>query len=577
MKLVITKSKHSEHLYISKSFRNGNKTSTRTVCKLGTMVELLPLHNNSRDEVVFWAKEQAKQLTEKEKNDSLDISLKLSSSKKIDFDKSNIFNFGYLFLQDIFYDLGIHKICKDITIKHRFEVNLTDIVSKLIYSRILSPSSKLSSYEYAKYLVEQPDFDIHHVYRALDILEEESDFIQSELYKNSTKVIKRNTSVLYYDCSNFFFESEEANGIKQYGKSKEHRPNPIVQMGVFMDGNGLPLSFVIYPGNESEQPTLIPLEKKIIKDFQLSKFIVCTDAGLASQANREFNNKGHRSYIVTQSLKKLKGHLKKWALDPKGWKLNGSDKEYNIDAIDDKQHFNNIFYKEKWIHENGLEQRLIISYSLKYKNYQREVRSGQIERAEKLVKANKSVSHKNPNSASRFIKDVKTTSQGEIAKETHLSLDIEIISEEMKYDGFYGVCTTLNDDIETIISINKRRWEIEESFRIMKTEFKSRPIYLQTDERIKAHFLTCFLSLFIYRILEKKLDEKYTTREIISTLQNMKIKHYEGYGYIPVYTRTEITDKLEEISGLEMSTEIISNKKLKKILKQSKVQNITTF
>lgn len=570
MRVNIVKSKNAEQLYIIKSFRRDGKGTSQIVKKLGSMESLLPLHNNSREDVILWAKEQAALLTQQEKENTLELVLNLSPSLLINKDKLSSFNLSYLFLQDIFFDLKLDKICNSIASQSKLEYNLSDILAKLVYSRILSPSSKLSTFEFSKSLIEQPDFDLHHIYRALDVLSEYNDFIQSQLYKNSTSVIEREASVLYYDCSNFYFEIEEAEGLKQYGKSKEHRPNPIVQMGLFMDGNGIPLSFVIFPGNESEQPSLIPLEKKIIKDFKLSKFIVCTDAGLASNSNRQFNNKKDRSFIVTQSLKKLKAHLREWALDPTGWYLNGSEKEYNLNDIDDNDYFNQIFYKERWIHENDLEQRFIVSYSPKYKNYQRKVREGQIDRAKKSVQAKTKNKTRNPNSSSRYVKETKTTDLGEVAKESHYELDVTKIDQDMEYDGFYGVCTTLEDDIEEIIKINKQRWEIEATFRIMKTDFKSRPVYVQTDKRIEAHFLTCFISLVVYRILEKKLDNKYTSEEIINTLRDMTGKHYEGYGYIPTYTRTQLTDDLHSVFGFRTDTEIISEKNIKKIIRKTK-------
>ena len=569
MKLTIARSKQNEHLYISKTIRKGKKTATKNLLKLGTMTELLPLHNNSREQVIAWAKSQVDLYTAQEKDDRIDVSIKFSSYK-IMKESEQVVSCGYLFLQDIIYDLKLDAICDTIAQKYDFTFNLTDILSTLVISRILSPSSKLSTLDFAKTLIEKPDFSLHHMYRALDVLSENTDYILSQLYKNSTKVFPRNTSVLYYDCSNFYFEIEEAEGLKQYGKSKEHRPNPIVQMGLFMDGNGMPLSFVIYPGNASEQPSLIPLEKKIIKDFPISKFVVCTDAGLASNSNRKFNSIAQRSFIVTQSLKKLKKHIKDWALDPTGWHLIGDTTEYNLLAIDEENMMHRIFYKERWIHENGLEQRLVISYSPKYKVYKKAIRQKQIDRANQLIAKKTKIKNKNPNSPTKYITEIKTTETGEVADEAHYSLNTKAILEEAKYDGFYGICTTLDDDIETVLKVNKQRWEIEESFRIMKTDFKSRPVYLQKDNRIEAHFLTCFLSLLVYRILEQKLESKYTSTQIITTLRKMEMKYYEGYGYIPNYKRTKLTDTLHNQFGFHTDTEIVDEKKMKKIIKQIK-------
>lgn len=574
MNLIISKSKNSKSLYIQKSFRKNGKTTSKTVKKLGTMKELLPLHNNSEEEVIAWGKQIAKQMTEDEKRDTDIVLLSLSQSKLLDKNKQTFYNGGYLFLQDIFYGLKLDKMCENIQSEYKFEYNLSDILSRLIYSRVLFPSSKYSSFEDSKKFIEQPSFELHDLYRSLDVLAEKSDEIQKYLYETSKKVIDRNTSVLYYDCTNYFFEIEDERDDCRYGKSKENRPLPIIQMGLLLDGNGFPLSFVIFPGNESEQPTLIPLEKQIIKDFQLSRFIVCTDAGLASNDNRKFNNKGERSFIVTQSLKKVKKYIKDWALDDAGWSKDGVD-HIDISSIrkqvDNNEEFEDgIWYKERWIKENGIEQRIIVSFSPKHRRYQRYIRNKQIERAQLAALKNQTVIHRNPNSPSRFLEETNYTDNGEIANNRSLSINQEKIREEEKYDGFYAVCTTLNDDIRDIITINKKRWEIEESFRIMKTEFKARPVYLQKGNRIKAHFLTCFLALMFIRIMENKTKNKISIEKMIDTLKDYNFQYFEGSGYVPTYTRTDETDILHEAFDFRTDYQIISEKNMKKILKKTK-------
>ena len=373
-----------------------------------------------------------------------------------------------------------------------------------------------------------------------------------------------------------FFEIEQEDGLKQYGPSKEHRPNPITQMGLFMDGDGIPLAFNISAGNTNEQGTLTPTEEKILKDFELSKFIMCTDAGLASIDNRKFNNKDERSFITTQSIKKLKKHLKDWALGKTGWKLSGDSKEYDISKIEETEEFvekykNKIFYKERWINENDLEQKFIVTFSLKYKYYQKEIRNNQIERARKaLQNKNFKLDKSNQNDYKRFITRTAITEDGEIAEKKVLTINQEQIAKEEQYDGFYGVCTNLEDDVTEIIKVNQRRWEIEESFRIMKSEFKARPVYLSRDDRIIAHFTTCFLSLVLHRYLEKELKEKYTASEIIETLRNMNLTKATLEGYIPSYTRTDLTDLLHETFDFRTDYEIIENKNIKKILRKIK-------
>lgn len=574
MKLTFSKSKNSTSLYIQKSFRKNGKSTSKIVKKLGTMEELLPQHNNSEEEVIAWGKRIAKKMTEEEKRDKDVVLISLSQSKLLEPMKQTSYNGGYLFLQDIFHSLKLDKICRDIQDEYKFEYDLADVLSRLIYSRIIYPSSKLSTFEDSKNFIEQPTFELHDIYRSLDVLAEKCDTIQEFLYENSKKVVNRNTSVLYYDCTNYFFEIEEERGNCRYGKCKEHRPLPIIQMGLLMDGNGFPLSFVIFPGNENEQPSLIPVEKKIIKDFGITKFVVCTDAGLASKENREFNIQKNCSYIVTQSLKKVKKHIKEWALNPEGWSKGdstGLDISSVMKVVDDGETFEDgIWYKERWINENGIEQRIIVSFSPKYRAYQRYIRSRQIERARKSAESNKKTTTRNPNSPSRFLDEVRYTDNGEVADNVEVVVNDGRIAEEEKYDGFYAVCTTLEDDIKDIIEVNKRRWEIEESFKIMKSEFKARPVYLQKDNRIEAHFLTCFIALMFIRILEDRTGNKLTIEELIDTLRGYNFYHYEGSGYVPTYTRNDATDILHEAFGFRTDYQINGEKNMKKIIKNTK-------
>ncbi len=574
MRLSITKNKKSSSYYVIRDVNKNGKRSTVIFEKLGTHKELLKKTNG--EDPIKWAKKYIKGLNNSEQEDNLNVSSVFSTSKNLRKDQQLLYNGGYLFLQKLYYELDINNICKQITDKYKFSFDFDSILSRLIYGRIIFPASKLKTTEFSKRFIEQPNFDIQHVYRALEFISKENDFIQSELYKNSLKISKRNDKILYYDCTNYFFEIEQEDGLKQYGKSKEHKPNPIVQMGLFMDGDGIPLAFNITNGNTNEQITLKPIEERILKDFKLSKFVVCTDAGLASTVNRKFNNISNRSFITTQSIKKLKSFLMDWALLNDNWYLSGSNKTYNINKIEEsdelkEKYYNKTFYKERWIKENELEQRLIITYSVKYKEYQKSIRNKQIERAQKLINGNpKKIGKVNQNDYKRFISTTSTTKDGEIADENIYSLDNDLISKEAKFDGFYGVCTNLEDDVPTIIKVNNRRWKIEECFRIMKSEFKARPVYLSRDDRIKAHFTTCFLSLVIYRYLEKRLEEKYTVSEIIEFLRNYNFLDISGIGFAPTYTRTDLTDHIHDKFNINTNKEIILCKKMKKIIQQSK-------
>ena len=436
MRLQVTKSKNAASFYVIKSVYDKGKRTSKVVEKLGTYDELKSKLGDK--DPYEWAKDYVAELTRLEKEGKEpDVIAKYSPNKIIEKDTQRWFNGGYLFLQQIYHELGIDKICKNIKDKYRFTFDLNSILSRLVYGRILFPSSKLATNKLSLKFIEPPNFKLQHIYRALEYIAKESDYIQSELYANSLKVVKRNSNILFYDCTNYFFEIEEAEGLKQYGPSKEHKPNPIVQMGLFMDGNGIPLAFSISKGNTNEQQTLKPLEEKILEDFKLSKFVVCTDAGLASNDNRKFNDKDDRAFIATQSIKKLKKHLKDWALNPEGWRLSEDNKDYNLNELDEIEDFNKIFYKERWIKENGLEQKLLVTYSIKYKNYHRKIRNSQVERALKAIKNPSKLTKTNQNDYKRLIKKTSYTPDGEIAKKESYNIDTNLILKEEAFDGFF--------------------------------------------------------------------------------------------------------------------------------------------
>lgn len=588
MKLTISKSKNSVHFYVQKSIRKADGSSTSVMVEnLGSLDEVKTKAGGK--DPYEWAKAYVEELNRKQYEEKKEIILRYSPSKLIKTGEQKCYNCGYLFLEKVINGLGISDICRDISGRHSYEYDLGDILSDLICTRILYPSSKLASCRLAENFLERPSYQLHDVYRALSVLAKESDFLQAELYKNSQKLCPRRNDILYYDCTNYFFELEESSGIRAYGKSKESRPLPIVGMGLFVDHDGVPLAFDIYPGNKNEQPTLKPLEKKILKDYELGEIIVCTDAGLSSKANRKFNDKEvrgirKRSFITTQSVKGLPEDLKTFALSDDGWKLDGSSREYRISELSEEDDYDRIFYKERWITEDltekqkkqgekPLEQRLIVSYSIKYKKYQEKIRSGQVGRATKMLETGSyKRSGKNQNDPKRFIGHELVTKDGEVCDVDVPYLDENVIAEEAKYDGFYAVCTSIEDmSTSEIVKINANRWQIEECFRIMKTEFRARPVYVQRDDRIKAHFLTCFMALMVYRILEKQLGGRFTIEQLVETLKGMNMQRPgEKLGYIPAYTRTEITDALHENAGFRTDYEILTDISMKKVIRSTK-------
>lgn len=575
MYIAITGSQNNKDVYIYQSFRKENgKSSSRIYKKLGKYNSLLEQFNGDKGKLMDWAKEQAAIETELYKQKNGKIAVEFSQAATIPLNEQRSFNVGYLFLQDLCTQLRFDKICRTIKDRHKFKYDFNAILTDLIFARILSPSSKLASYEYCQSLLEPPKYSLQDVYRSLSVIAEESDFIQSELYKNSNFLHPRNNRILYYDCTNYYFEIEEESDSKRYGKSKENRPNPIVTMGLFMDADGIPLAFDIFPGNQNEQTTLKPLESKILRDFNCSEFIYCSDSGLGSTANRRFNNLGNRAYIITHSLKKMKKEDREIALNPTQFRKIGSDKFIDLRTLDesDEEAYNSIYYKEVPVVTGNMDETLIVTYSPKYKVYQRKIRSRQLERAEKLIATpGRKRKGKNQNDPMRFIKKTAITPDGEIAEKQIYALDEEQIQKEEMYDGFYAVITNLEGDVSEIIRINKQRWEIEENFRIMKTEFEARPVYVRREDRIKAHFMTCYISLLLYRLLEKKLGNTYTANQILGTLRSMQMTLLNtASGYIPSYTRTELTDALHKTFGFRTDYEFITKSSMRTIIKETK-------
>lgn len=583
MRVTTTKSKTDESFYINYAFINEKgKSTSRIYKKLGKLSELSKKLNTDRDGVMAWAREQARIETEKYKKENESVSIALNPNIPIKKDQHNTFNCGYLFLQSIYYSLHLDNICRNIKNRHDYEYDLNAILADLMYARFLNPTSKLSSFKYCHSLLEQPTYHLHDIYRALTVLAEESDYIQAELYRNSNYIHKRNTRVLYYDCTNYYFydctnyyfEIEQERGDAKYGKNKENRPNPIVGMGLFMDADGFPLSFDLFPGSQNEQLTLKDHEHKVINDFQCSQFVYCSDSGLGSKKNRLLNTTGGRAYVITQSLKKLKKDVRETALSTSQYRKIGSNKFIDLNDLDeeDPEVFNSIYYKEVPYDSNELSETLIVTYSPKYKKYQASIRQNQIQRAQKMItdSGKPKKNRKNPNDPARFLKKQSFTDNGELAEDEIWQIDQEIIEKEAMYDGFYAVVTNLDDDVQDIIAINKRRWQIEECFRILKSDFDARPVYLRDDDRIKAHFLICFMALLFFRILENKLEYKYTADQIVGTMKKMNLTLLEGYGYIPSYTRTDITDDLHKLFGFRTDYQITKKQKMRNIIHQTK-------
>lgn len=590
MKVQVTRTKTAETFYIAKTYRDREtgKPTSKIARRLGTRSELEEMLPPGTD-VMGWAKEEAKRMTLEERELTRKVTVSYDPTRQIGAGARHTFNCGYLFLQDIYSALGLPEICRDIASRSKADYDLDSVLSRLVYGRILEPSSKRATHEFSQELMEGPAFDSHHIYRALSVLAENSGLIQRRAFERSKALARRRCQTLFYDCTNHCFEITEEDGFRRYGPSKEHRPNPIVGMGLMMDKDGLPVAFDLYPGNESEQPTLIPLEERLEGEFGLSKLVVCTDAGLSSAANRAHNSRGSLQFVTTVSLRGQRKEVRDWVRGPKGWSCAGEAGTFDLDqvrkAADDpltpektrRALFARTFYKTMWTSLKDpatgeeLGQNLIVTFSLRYRAYQSSIRKAQVERARRACEDGTAKRHrKGPKDPMRFVSSTPVTEEGEVAEERILSVDDGKVEEEASWDGLYGLATSLDDeDVLGIVKVAAGRWQVEECFRIMKGEFRARPVFLSRRDRIEAHFLTCFLALLIYRILEKRLGCLWTCPEIADTLRNMRMEEAKGEGYRPLYVRTEITDALHEAFGFRTDFEIVPQSQMRRILKKT--------
>ena len=589
-------SKNSKNYSIIEDYYRNGKRTTKVVEYIGTQAKITELAQTDNLTIDTWLQNYLNRYKEKQNisTELQEVIIKKYANRLIPRDTLQQFNVGYLFLKDIYYSLKIDKIVKEISKKYKFEFDLNEVLSNLVFSRIIYPSSKLKTYELSKNFIETPMYNLENIYRGLTYLNIEMDFIQKEIYNNSKLVIDRNTRIMYFDCTNYYFDINEETELQKYGKGKYGKAKPLVGMGLFMDGNGLPIAMNIYPGNENETKHLIPLQEKMENDFELinKQTIICTDAAMCTDEIKQFNIKDGKAFVITQSIKKLKEEYKKEIFKDSDWRIIGDlSKTYKLSEIlsDDelsKKHYETIFYKIVPTETAHVVQDLIVTFQIKYRDYLRNVRNGQIERANKKIgstnKGDKIKLSVNPNDFRRLIKEEVSDFKKTKKKKTNgtnslnannekttyyysYSINQDKVKDEEKYDGYYGITTNLNGNIEDILKISKNRWEIEESFRILKTDFDSGTVHLSREDRIKAHFLTCFISLLIYRILENKLDYKYTNTQIIEKLKEMNMYEEKGTGYSPAYTRTDLTDNLHEVFGFRTDYEIINYENFKKI------------
>ncbi|GAU77797.1 IS1634 family transposase [Fusibacter sp. 3D3] len=618
MKLNYDKKSKDPTYFVQKGYRNGNKTTTKNIARIGKHSELLKI----TDDPLAYAKEQVTKYNDEEKNGKVTMEVKIDFAEKIKLNNdlvssSTNLNIGYLFLQQLYHDLQIGSFFKSITNDSKITFDPNTVNRFLTFARILYPDSKLGTHQHLNHYFEKPSFDYVHILRTMDLLEAHYDDYLAYLFDKSKTIVKRDTSVCYYDCSNYYFEIESPDddyvdeitgeiikGFRKYGISKQHQPAPLVQMGLFMDSDGIPLSMCLTPGADNEQTTVIPLEKKLTEMFKGKKFIYCADAGLGALSIRNFNSMGGRAFIVTQSIKKLSGTLKEAVFNDTDYRLLSTDNEVSVAAMkrfdkndpanrnlyDDKLYkivtadkaIDLGLYEEKTLKSGKtktvkskavVKQKIIITFSRKMMEYQRFIRNRQIERAKALLKnIDPDLYKKGPNDVTRFIKRTSSSKMGDKVIDRY-ALDQDAIEAEEKYDGYYAIATNLDDSAKDIIEISSKRYKIEDCFRVMKTNFSARPVFHQNKERIIAHFMICYTALLIYRLLEKKLDlnqTHFSVENIVETLKNMEIANIEDMCYMSTYTCSQVCTALNTVFDLELNKKYYQpkelNKKIKKIL-----------
>ena len=581
MYLDIRKGK-DPRFYIMQGFRiKGGGTSTKVYMNLGKASEIMEKYGCADAEV--WARQKLKEINDSAKEDKQVVMVSYNPEQRIEAGKWRSVHCGHMVLLPLYNRLGLAEFSAEVTERYRFKYDFADILCKLVMCRILFPESKRATRECLRDFVDAPDFSLDDIYNFLGVLAKEITPLQKKLYEATKKDLSRRTGVIYYDCTNYYFEIEKEDNLRRYGKSKEHRPNPIVQMGMFMDADGLPLAFCINPGNTSEQQTLQPLEEILANEFNLSEFVICTDAGLASMDNRLYNTSEGRNYIVTQSIPMLPGLMKKWALEKTGWKRLGDrdDRTYDISALNLEQEKDNLYYRERLFKEDrsgikAYEERIIVTYSPKYALYQQQLREQHIDRALNMIKRKSVKSRQTQQDPRRLIATEYCTAYGEVARNAIMSLDLDLIDKEQTYDGLNCIATRLEDSIGDILHVNGFRYEIEHLFRVTKCEFDARPVYLRREDRIKAHFAICFIALLLLKAFQKQVNEslpekqQYSTEQIINALSGMDYNVVRGTGYTPAYNATQLRSRCCEVANLPIDRQIILSKKMRQYLKMLK-------
>lgn len=570
LKKSLIKKSGRTHLSIKESFRDKDGIPRQKTVKTLGYLDVL---EKEYDDPIAHFTEVAKQMTEKYKKETAPVVLEINKNAILPENSCSRKNYGYAAFSKIYHELEIDQFFKNRQRKSKAQFNINSIFRALVFSRLLNPCSKRASFDSFGRLFDKCDFTLDDVYRSLDIFKSYQSDLQLWIHEHIKKQYSRDTSLVYYDVTNYYFEIDEEDDMRRRGVSKEHRPDPIVQMGLFMDTNGLPINYGLFSGNTLDKQTLIPMMGRLVDDYNLGKVIVVADRGMITGDNIAQTIIDGNGYVLSYSIKSADKEFKDYVFDPSGYSVPSEEDGFRIKS---RQADRLIWVTEPFTGKKkhiSVEEKHVVFYSPDYAKKARCERERVLIKAKSLIanpgKYNKSTGY----GAAKYIKNIafdKTTGEILTAKGQVLEIDDVLIKEEEKYDGYYAIVTSEYEKTDSeILDIYRGLWKIEESFKITKTGLETRPVYLSNHEHIQAHFLICFTALILARLLEYRIERKYPVQRILESIRNSECALMEENMYLFDY-RDEVLDEIGKAMGIDFSRKYMTLKEIKTVMSDVK-------
>lgn len=563
LRKAINKKTGRTYLSIVHNYRDKETKSTKAVIikSLGYVDEL----EKEYDDPIAYFTEEAKRMDEKRLVDNASISFTIAKDELISTDSTNRKNFGYAALSKIYHDLGIHTFYINRQRHSKEEYDANNIMKMLVFSRLLSPASKKKSFENRGRFFENADYSLDDVYRSLTFLNKHKDNLQLWINDRIKQSLGRDTKLVYYDVTNYYFETDKIDDFKRKGVSKEHRPNPIVQMGLFIDNNGIPITYELFPGNTNDCLTYRPNLSRIKKDYNLGKVVVVADKGMTTGDNIWYTLTAGDGYVFSMSVRSADKELKNYVLNQDGYEWLGKEYKRKSRLYPRTIQVSSTNGKKM---KKVVDEKQVIFYSEKYDKRAKAERAATIVKAQDLIANPGKYTRATSYGASGYIKNIEYDKEtGEILKTSKkLDMDWDKLREEEALDGYYAIVTSeYKESSDSIIEMYRGLWRIEESFRVTKSDLEARPVYVSRKDHIEAHFLTCFVALVIARILEIKTDHKYSVGKLLESLGKAECSHIDQNYYLFDYydhVLKDIGDRFE----IDFSRKTLSLGEIKKVL-----------